>query len=187
MINLVLPSAMLSVLVVLLYLLPPDSGEKISMGVSLLLSTSVFTVIISENVPNTSRQVPLIGKYFRKRASMCVFHLTTFHKQPPGLFKSHITMGLYLSFAHTHFVPRPDKISGSNMQLDKSKLSQTSLQVFTCSSSWQCPVCLLLWLSWFWVCITRKAWAHLQIGLQHWHMSTWNPYCLARGAARQML
>ncbi len=62
-INLVLPSTMLSALVLLVFLLPPDCGEKISMGVTLLLSNSVFMLMISENVPNTSTAVPLIGEF----------------------------------------------------------------------------------------------------------------------------
>ena len=60
--NIIVPSIMLALLVLLVFLLPPDSGEKISMGVTLLLSLSVFILIISENVPTTSVSVPIIGK-----------------------------------------------------------------------------------------------------------------------------
>ena len=60
--NIIIPSGILSVLVILVFLLPPDSGEKMSMGVTLLLSYFVFILMISEDVPNTSKAVPLIGK-----------------------------------------------------------------------------------------------------------------------------
>ena len=60
--NLILPSSMLSLLVALVFLLPSECGEKISMGVTLLLSFSVFILMITESVPNTSTSVPLIGE-----------------------------------------------------------------------------------------------------------------------------
>ena len=60
--NMILPSAFLSALVLLVYRLPADAGEKISMGVTLLLSYSVFILMISDSVPSVSTAVPLIGK-----------------------------------------------------------------------------------------------------------------------------
>ena len=60
--NIVLPSCMLSILVLTVFKLPPESGEKMSMGVTLLLSYSVFLLMVSDNVPNTSQAVPLIGQ-----------------------------------------------------------------------------------------------------------------------------
>jgi nicotinic acetylcholine receptor len=62
--NIILPAVMLSVLVLMVFRLPPESGEKMSLGVTLLLSYSVFLLIVSENVPNTSQAVPVIGKDF---------------------------------------------------------------------------------------------------------------------------
>jgi len=43
------------------FYLPPDSGEKVSLGITVLLSFSVFLLRISENVPKTSDCIPLIG------------------------------------------------------------------------------------------------------------------------------
>jgi hypothetical protein len=59
--NVVAPSIMLSLLVLMVFRLPPESGEKMSLGVTLLLSYSVFLLMVSDNVPNTSQAVPLIG------------------------------------------------------------------------------------------------------------------------------
>ena len=61
--NVILPAAVMSVLVLLVYWLPPDSGEKVSMAVTLLLSYTVFLLMISENVPRISTSVPLISKF----------------------------------------------------------------------------------------------------------------------------
>jgi nicotinic acetylcholine receptor len=44
------------------FLLPPDSGEKITLGLTVLLAFSVFMLLIAENMPPTSEYIPLIGK-----------------------------------------------------------------------------------------------------------------------------
>lgn len=51
---------MLSVLV---FYLPSDSGEKISLCISILLSLTVFFLLLVEIIPPTSLTVPLLGKY----------------------------------------------------------------------------------------------------------------------------
>jgi nicotinic acetylcholine receptor len=61
MINVVAPCILMSVLASLVFYLPPESGEKVSLGITVLLSFSVFLLLIAENVPKTSDCVPLIG------------------------------------------------------------------------------------------------------------------------------
>ena len=61
--NLILPCAMLSSLTLVTFLSPPDQGEKISLGISILLSFSVFMLSLSENLPKTSETIPLFGQY----------------------------------------------------------------------------------------------------------------------------
>jgi hypothetical protein len=54
---------MLASLTLLGFWLRPDSGEKITLGLTVLLSLSVFMLLIAENTPATSFFVPLLGKY----------------------------------------------------------------------------------------------------------------------------
>ncbi|RWS26207.1 nicotinic acetylcholine receptor alpha 5 subunit-like protein [Leptotrombidium deliense] len=61
--NIVLPCMMMSVLTLLVFCLPPDSGEKVSLGVTVLLAFSVFMLAISEKLPETSESIPLLGIY----------------------------------------------------------------------------------------------------------------------------
>ena len=55
---------MMSTLTVLVFCLPPDSGEKIALGVTVLLAFSVFMLAIAEKMPETSESIPLIGRTF---------------------------------------------------------------------------------------------------------------------------
>ena len=62
-INIITPCMMMSLLAVLVFYLPPDSGEKVSLGITVLLSFSVFLLLVAENVPKTSEYVPLLGEW----------------------------------------------------------------------------------------------------------------------------
>ncbi|KAK2164106.1 hypothetical protein LSH36_68g00000, partial [Paralvinella palmiformis] len=62
-INIITPCLTMSLLALLVFYLPPDSGEKISLGITVLLSFSVFLLLVAENVPKTSEYVPLLGIY----------------------------------------------------------------------------------------------------------------------------
>lgn len=61
--NIIFPCLWLTILSLLGFWLPPDSGEKITLGITVLLAFSVFMLLIAENMPATSEFVPLIGIY----------------------------------------------------------------------------------------------------------------------------
>ena len=44
------------------FYLPPDSGERVSFKITLLLGYSVFLIIVSDTLPATAIGTPLIGK-----------------------------------------------------------------------------------------------------------------------------
>ncbi|KAJ0056734.1 hypothetical protein NL108_013281, partial [Boleophthalmus pectinirostris] len=62
--NLLIPCILISTLALLVFLLPADSGEKISLGITVLLSLTVFMLLVAEIMPATSDSVPLIAQYF---------------------------------------------------------------------------------------------------------------------------
>ncbi|XP_074507205.1 acetylcholine receptor subunit gamma [Sebastes fasciatus] len=72
-INIIIPCVLFSSLGLLVYFLPAKAGgQKCTMSVATLLGQIVFLFLIAKKVPETSRAVPLIGKYL-----MFVMSVTT--------------------------------------------------------------------------------------------------------------
>ncbi|XP_038842903.1 neuronal acetylcholine receptor subunit alpha-7-like [Salvelinus namaycush] len=62
--NLLVPCVLISSLTLLVFLLPAQSGEKIGLGITILLSQTFFMLLVAEIMPATSDCIPLIGQYF---------------------------------------------------------------------------------------------------------------------------
>ncbi|OCT87027.1 neuronal acetylcholine receptor subunit alpha-5-like [Xenopus laevis] len=60
---LIIPCIELSFLTILVFYLPSNEGEKISLCTSVLVSLTVFLLVIEEIIPSSSKVIPLIGEY----------------------------------------------------------------------------------------------------------------------------
>ncbi|GAB1606007.1 neuronal acetylcholine receptor subunit alpha-10-like [Argonauta hians] len=60
----IFPCLLISSISLLGFLLPPRSGEKVSIGVTVLLSLSVFLLVVNQKLPPNSDEIPYIGIYF---------------------------------------------------------------------------------------------------------------------------
>ena len=64
MVNIVLPLVLLLAISFGVFWLPAESGEKVSLGITVLLAASVFQLILSDNTPVSSDVTPRISLYF---------------------------------------------------------------------------------------------------------------------------
>ncbi|XP_013388505.1 LOW QUALITY PROTEIN: neuronal acetylcholine receptor subunit alpha-2-like [Lingula anatina] len=60
--NIILPSICVASVTLLTFCLPPESGEKMSLSVTVLLALTVFLLLVAELMPPQADVIPLIGK-----------------------------------------------------------------------------------------------------------------------------
>ncbi|XP_047603103.1 neuronal acetylcholine receptor subunit alpha-4 [Lutra lutra] len=107
-INLIVPCLLISCLTVLVFYLPSECGEKITLCISVLLSLTVFLLLITEIIPSTSLVIPLIGEYLlftmvfvTLSIVITVFVLNVHHRSP----RTH-TMPTWVRRVFLDVVPR---------------------------------------------------------------------------------
>ena len=60
---LLLPSILMAVLSILCFLLPVESGEKVSLGITILLAQAVQLLVLSDILPPTSKDFPIMAQF----------------------------------------------------------------------------------------------------------------------------
>ena len=69
------PSILLSLLSCISFLFPADSGERVSLVISVLLGLVVFMLIVNERTPVTSDATPMLTKFFNAIGACTVLAL----------------------------------------------------------------------------------------------------------------
>ena len=62
--NLILPCIIIMATILVGFLLPPESGERITLSITVLLAMAVFLQLAAENLPRNSENVPLLGIFY---------------------------------------------------------------------------------------------------------------------------
>ncbi|XP_054279733.1 acetylcholine receptor subunit alpha-like [Macrosteles quadrilineatus] len=136
-VNLIIPCMGISFLTVLVFYLPSDSGEKVSLSISILLSLTVFFLLLAEIIPPTSLVVPLLGKFvlftmILDTFSICVTVVVlNVHFRSP---QTH-TMAPWVKRVFIHILPRLLVMRRPHYQMDKRSLASSChrIMVRTCN------------------------------------------------------
>lgn len=64
MVNLVVPCSLIALMVLLSFILPPESGERIGLGITVLMAMAIFQELTSAKLPADSEYIPLLAKYY---------------------------------------------------------------------------------------------------------------------------
>eukprot|EP00795_Rhopilema_esculentum_P006153 gene6153-11546_t len=87
--NLIFPMTIIGMLTMLSFLLPAESGERISLAITLLLAMTVFMLVVADIIPATSEVIPLVGVFFSAAMVEMVimiivlcYVMRLYHKEP---------------------------------------------------------------------------------------------------------
>ncbi|XP_045124559.1 neuronal acetylcholine receptor subunit alpha-10-like [Portunus trituberculatus] len=128
--NLILPCVLINGIALLVFYVPSESGEKVTLGISALLSMTVFLMTIRESLPPTEK-TPLISLYYgvticlvSLASGMSVLTLNIHHRgvrgtEVPRFIKKMILGGL-ARFLFLHFHPPEAAPPPSQEEKEKS-------------------------------------------------------------------
>ncbi|XP_041465460.1 neuronal acetylcholine receptor subunit alpha-10-like [Lytechinus variegatus] len=89
-INLLGPCVLISLITVLDFFMPADAGEKVTLGITILLALTVFLLLVAETMPPTSEVVPLIAQYYActivlvSLSTVMTVYVLSLHYRLPG-------------------------------------------------------------------------------------------------------
>lgn len=63
-VSLIIPSSLIAGMGVFGFLLPCESGEKVSLEITVMLSLAVFQILIADSLPHSADHVPYLGELF---------------------------------------------------------------------------------------------------------------------------
>ncbi|CAD5114292.1 DgyrCDS3434 [Dimorphilus gyrociliatus] len=92
--NIILPCVFLLILTWLMFWLPCESGEKVSLGITILLAFSVLQLMVADHLPRTSDYIPILSYMLVLISGICtggvvanifvlVLHHHGTHSRPP--------------------------------------------------------------------------------------------------------
>ncbi|XP_030847977.1 neuronal acetylcholine receptor subunit beta-3-like [Strongylocentrotus purpuratus] len=137
-ITLVIPCVLISLMTALVFYLPSDAQEKITLSISVLLALIVFLLLIPNLIPPTSKTIPLIGRYMLFTMAMVSlsilatvvtinvhFRSITTHEMPPWM------KTWFLNYLPRAFcMERPDGLKARKEKKMKKKLQKEAIRKY---------------------------------------------------------
>lgn len=99
-VNLIIPCVLISSLSILVFYLPSDAGEKVTLAISIVVALVVFLILVSKILPPTSTAIPLISRYL----------MFTFVSDVFAVFMSVLVVNWNYRSPRTHTMPKWLKI-----------------------------------------------------------------------------
>ncbi|XP_045029496.1 acetylcholine receptor subunit alpha-like isoform X1 [Daphnia magna] len=136
-VNLIIPCMGISFLTILTFYLPSDSGEKVTLSISILISLHVFFLLVVEIIPPTSLVVPLLGKYLifamiLVSISICVTVVVlNVHFRSPQTHR----MAPWVRRVFIHILPRLLAMRRPQCRIDEHSKFGRHVVVRTCNGS----------------------------------------------------
>uniref|UniRef100_A0AC35GSB4 Uncharacterized protein n=1 Tax=Panagrolaimus sp. PS1159 TaxID=55785 RepID=A0AC35GSB4_9BILA len=93
---LIIPTVLMAFLSMMVFYLPAECSEKVTLGISILLALVVFLLLVSKILPPTSDTIPLMAKYL----------LLTFVLNIVTIMATVIIINVYFRSASTHTMPK---------------------------------------------------------------------------------
>ena len=137
-VNIVLPILFLCLLNVLVFVLPAESGERVSYAITVLLAIAVFMTIVSDTLPKTSEPIPLIS-YFLMIDLIVSAVISLFTILNLRIFHKHLNEPIpkWLTFIHRILTRRnrrqiKDMTCKNNGKIDAVTLSENRCSLSLC-------------------------------------------------------
>lgn len=109
----ILPCVVIILLVILNFITPPDSGERVSFCITILLAMSVYLLILADTLPETSDDVAILGLYYMATIFLIGFSLVGTVVVLRCNFAENKPSSSLVKFAKV-ILRRRDKMKGSN-------------------------------------------------------------------------